>query len=205
MDKEASPSVTIRRATKEDAEAFVDLAIEAGGDLFPTLFGAQARKVLKALFERSGNHMSHDKAYFVTVDGRIAGLMHGYDWRQQRAEHAYTDWLYFRQLTWRVVRVLPILFCLPRWFGSAARGEYYVTSLAVYPEFRGRGLSRLLLYHADEMARAAGCTIVSLDAEPTNEPAFTLYRKTGYIVEKEVHARLFGRPWIRLCRMRKPL
>lgn len=63
---------------------------------------------------------------------------------------------------------------------ALAPGSWYLNVLATYEGFRGRGLGRALLAHAEEAARAAGCPEISLIAADTHADALRLYRGQGY-------------------------
>ena len=72
---------------------------------------------------------------------------------------------------------------------TAAANHWAVIAVAIYPEHRGRGLAKLLLNHALELAvgeRAAGLSLV---VEDTNTPALSLYSGMGF-VERD------SRPWL---------
>ena len=61
-------------------------------------------------------------------------------------------------------------------------GEAHLLNLCVHPEFRSRGLGRLLLRHVLDHARAIGCLVVFLEVRPSNPAAITLYRDEGFDV-----------------------
>jgi ribosomal protein S18 acetylase RimI-like enzyme len=63
---------------------------------------------------------------------------------------------------------------------ALAPGSWYLNVLATYEGFRGRGLGRALLAHAEAAARAAGCPEISLIAADTHADALRLYRGQGY-------------------------
>ena len=50
---------------------------------------------------------------------------------------------------------------------------------------RGKGLGRLLLLHAEALARKRGCASIFLYVNRRNEEAVRAYRKTGYVVTEE--------------------
>jgi ribosomal protein S18 acetylase RimI-like enzyme len=56
----------------------------------------------------------------------------------------------------------------------------HVTQLCVHPEFRRRGLARMLLDWALSDFRRQGITEVSLTVTATNSPAINLYRTEGF-------------------------
>lgn len=57
--------------------------------------------------------------------------------------------------------------------------EAHVSTLAVRPEWRGRGLGELLLLHLLERAVREEASEVTLEVRTSNQPAIGLYRKYG--------------------------
>jgi ribosomal protein S18 acetylase RimI-like enzyme len=68
--------------------------------------------------------------------------------------------------------------------GRIAENEYYISNIAVYPEFRGLGLGTKLLSIIEREARETGNKRIILDVETSNERAVKLYERLGYIVER---------------------
>jgi ribosomal protein S18 acetylase RimI-like enzyme len=60
--------------------------------------------------------------------------------------------------------------------------EFYVSALAVYPEFRGKGIGSGLLKFAFDYAKVAHYKKMSLGVEMGNEKAFEIYKKLGFVV-----------------------
>ena len=63
---------------------------------------------------------------------------------------------------------------------AAAAGFWAVIGVAVYPEYRGRGLAGELLCHAETLARASGARGLSLVVEDSNVAALAVYRRHGF-------------------------
>lgn len=55
-----------------------------------------------------------------------------------------------------------------------------VAKLMVHPQFRRRGIARLLMEHAEQYAADANCILLVLDTRD-GDPSNTLYRSLGYI------------------------
>ena len=55
-----------------------------------------------------------------------------------------------------------------------------IHDMIVLPEYRGLGLSQLLLGHAETLARAKGCCKLTLEVQSGNEVAMGSYRKFGF-------------------------
>lgn len=104
------------------------------------------------------------------VNGQRAGMLTAYDGRY------YHD---MRIRTMRLVKqYLGVEF--PGMEDEAVAGEYYLDSLAVMPEFRGRGIGRKLLQKGIENGQAL-CLDVTLAVDPINDRAKKLYQSLGFI------------------------
>jgi ribosomal protein S18 acetylase RimI-like enzyme len=58
--------------------------------------------------------------------------------------------------------------------------SFYINMLAAYPRFRGQGLGSALLWRIDELARQAGCSLISIEVFEGNRGALRLYRRHGF-------------------------
>jgi len=58
--------------------------------------------------------------------------------------------------------------------------EAHISTVAVHPDWRGKGLGELLLLVAMENALEQGVDVVSLEVRPSNHVAQRLYRKYGF-------------------------
>lgn len=104
------------------------------------------------------------------VDGKDAGMLTSYDGRFYHKMRLRTMGL--------VKEHLGIEF--PNMEDEAVEGEYYLDSLAVLPEFRGRGVGRSLLLRGIAEGRKKGLC-VTLAVDPVNERAKVLYRSLGFL------------------------
>jgi ribosomal protein S18 acetylase RimI-like enzyme len=71
--------------------------------------------------------------------------------------------------------------------------EIYVDGIAVVPEWRSRGIGRLLLAEIVVIARTQGKTYIRLDVVDTNPRAQALYERLGYKVTRVESYRLMRR------------
>ena len=62
----------------EDARHFSRLVIMTSPILYPALFGSDVQRLMKRIFRYRRHYYSFDRAFFVEVDGKTAGmaLMH---------------------------------------------------------------------------------------------------------------------------------
>lgn len=75
-------------------------------------------------------------------------------------------------------------------------GELFVRSMAVSPEARGKGIGKLLMNHAHEIAFSSGCVSITLNTTPFLLPAIKLYERFGFVAEGP--ADLFGTALIKM-------
>lgn len=78
-----------------------------------------------------------------------------------------------------------------------ATGHWAVIGLAVYPEYRGRGLGSVLLRHAEDCALEAAAVGLSLVVEDSNAGALALYRRHGFVLREQ-------RRWLPYAERRGP-
>jgi ribosomal-protein-alanine N-acetyltransferase len=106
------------------------------------------------------------------------------------------------------------------YMGFRIRGtEAHISTIAVHPDWREKGLGELLLLVAMEQAVERGGSVVSLEVRESNRVAQSLYRKYGFrfqgvhrgyyrdgedawLMEVEVGGRAY---WARLARLRRAL
>jgi ribosomal-protein-alanine N-acetyltransferase len=63
--------------------------------------------------------------------------------------------------------------------------EGHITTIAVHPDWRGRGFGDLLLVVALEKMLDRGMDFVTLEMRPSNDVAYQLYKKYGFEVERK--------------------
>lgn len=64
---------------------------------------------------------------------------------------------------------------------AQAPGSWYVNAIAVYEDFRGKGIARKLMECSEEQARSEGCDSMSLIVASENSNAKKLYEYLGFI------------------------
>ena len=63
---------------------------------------------------------------------------------------------------------------------ARAPGSWYVNAIATFEQHRGKGVARELMADAEVLARAAGCSLMSLIVASENAGARRLYRQLGF-------------------------
>lgn len=66
---------------------------------------------------------------------------------------------------------------------SVVLDEGYITNVAVFPSWRGRGVGKALINAVTSMAEENALSFVSLEVRQSNAAAIALYEKTGFVTE----------------------
>ena len=124
-------------------------------------------------------HLRQDRAITALVGGRVVGVC-GVSYGKKR----FLDlglWDVFRDFAFSAFRVM---FVGSVFDERAAPGEMIVESLAVAPEFRGRGIGSLLLEEAVAQAKRRGLVRVRLYVAAGNEQALSFYHRHKFVVTR---------------------
>lgn len=156
--------IEIRTATSEEAE-IVTWIVFAALDMY----GIHSERMLDVCKDR-GTLYSWENTRLVIVDGKIAGGLIAYPgelYRSLRKNTWYRCWDDDPQLLSSVG-------------DEAFQGEYYLDSMALFPEFRGMGLGKILLLDALDKAKAAGCKSANLLADKEKGGLIRYYESIGF-------------------------
>jgi len=156
----------------------------------PYIFAEQFETMLLRLFPARRNLFSHEHTRIIEARGQPTGMLLGYSYRQMRNEMLRTAALLLRHTGGFLLRrALRLMRSMPRrrredesasWL---VEGEFYISNLAVKPEFRRQGLGKMLLDDATATAGRLGCRVVALDVEVENRAAIRLYEREGFVRE----------------------
>ncbi|WP_448535496.1 GNAT family N-acetyltransferase [Pseudothermotoga sp.] len=199
-----SPAFSIRKAQPEDGTDFSELFL-ISAPFFVELFKDDTKRVLKDLFVSPRNLFSFEHVCFAEIDGQIAGMILSYSWETHRREYLRTGRLLFRVLGFKMFRIFHVLLRFNAKLGKLAENDYYISNLAVYPNFRGIGIGKLLMEKAQGDAMKIGSKRLILETEESNTIALSLYRKLGFEVVEKFQTKLSKDHILNFCRMIKPL
>ena len=196
-------NIMLRKGLPEDAQDFTNLILLSAPNLFPAIFGSSVGSVLQNLFRQRKNLFSFEHSYFIEVDGKKAGVIIGYGWKTEREEEWRTGLLLIKHMKLGFfTKILSLLRALS--MGGRTKGdEYYISNVAVYPEFRGNHLGTNLLLKMREEAKSCGAENIVLDVDVDNEGAIRLYDRLGYsIVGESRRAKINGEScaFFRMCK-----
>ena len=176
--------IQVRYAIKDDAEVCARLIYMTMGTMADYLMGndetAEAINILEQLFRREKNRYSYQYTNLAIIDGEIAGLLLSYPGRILKlldlpmmgsiiAVNELPEALRF------FVRSIPLMMVK-----EVEVDEYFINNVAVLPNFRRRGVGKLLMNLAEKLAKESGLNKCALTVEINNEPAVKLYQQLGY-------------------------
>jgi ribosomal protein S18 acetylase RimI-like enzyme len=189
------PSVDIRPARPADFDLaarliYMSMGIEADW-LFGRKKGLPTLRVIERLFLWRGNRLGFPRAYVADRDGRVAGLLVGYPGKLI----SKLNWM----TGWDLLKVIGLAHTLGVAISQSAYGdlketepdEFYISNLAVFPEYQGKGIGTSLMAYAEKLAQESGLQKSSLIVAFGHENARRLYEQLGY---KLISSHLSGHP-----------
>lgn len=167
--------ITIRQAHPQDSQAVVPLIIDAIGDIANRLTGEQEieaiERELTVLFKREDNRHSYLNTFVAVEDKKILGILVCYNGEEVIEMDANI-------VKWLAVKNAPNIT-----IGKEAHeDEYYIDTICVASEARGKGIGTLLLQFAIDQTKKHGFTKLSLNVETNKEQTIRLYERTGFVI-----------------------
>lgn len=173
----------IRRAKIDDAHEAAELICMAWEEAAYVLAGTtnklEVREVIENFFKQPKNVLSYQ--YIDVAEGKngIAGLVLSFPWdfttRLNKPIVEELPDIYKSSEENFKDKVIPMIKTI-----EAKPNEYYVDSVAVYPQYRGRGIAGELLKVAKIKSSTYGFDKISLIVKPGNKAAINLYKNHGY-------------------------
>jgi len=128
-------------------------------------------KLLEWRFTQLRSVKSYEHCLIAQQDSRVAGMINAFPIGE--LEKAPSD----PRLTAEGLRFLAPTSEL---FRQIESGSYYISAVAVYPEFRGSGIGRRLMAAAASDAQRLGSPELSLLSFEQNEVATSLYQRLNF-------------------------
>ncbi len=175
--------------TPEHAEHFAQLTQIASDNLYTNLLGKQANRILEGLYGKPDNDNSYQFTHFLEDGKNIAGMVNGWTASQKQNNDQYNERLVRHFAGWRYIQYISVglyLSEVTEFIGSNLDDhDFYIQIVALYPEFRGRGHSKTLLQHANDLAVSQDCRRMVLDVDERNTVAIKAYEKVGFTIIDE--------------------
>ncbi len=179
-------NIAIHKASPEDVDDFVSLfLLSAPFFLYPLGSRGGMERVLQKLFPQRNHLLSFQHTHFIVVEGVTAGMALGYSGITRKQQGRRTGFLLGYFLGWQLIGTWPFWISLSRATEISDVATYYLSNIAVYPDYQKRGLGKRLLAFMEDKARAAKARSIALDVEEKNTPAIALYETLGYRITGE--------------------
>jgi ribosomal protein S18 acetylase RimI-like enzyme len=170
-----SSLVNFRSATREDSRKIAELfAIASGGvaeyvwsTIAPHYPGLTTLEVGAQRYAGEDGAFSYRNCTVAVLDGEVIGMLHAFPMEPDDAQKRPGE---------------PVDSVLEPYARLEVPGSYYVSAMALFPEYRGKGLGTRMLEIAREKARQSRCREVSLLVFSQNERAVSLYERSGFEV-----------------------
>lgn len=168
-------NILIRQATAQDARDIAPLIYDAIEDIAERLTGEHGDKEILAgledLVRREDNRHSYLHTYVAYEEEKILGMIVLYDGKTGKG----LDELLMKKLQEKHDSPYHIDI-------EAHEDEYYIDTICVAPDARGRGIGTMLLRFAAQQANKLGHTKLSLNVETEKIKARRLYEREGFVV-----------------------
>jgi len=179
----------IRKAEVKDRKEAAALYHTAGPHICDYCFAGDAsrsRELIELLCDRPGVMFSLENCRVFVEDGKVCGAVFAYSGSSKK-EYDRNISRYGKEILkltgpLSVLRMMVRGIRLGRFVPAVGNDEYYIETLAVFPDYRGRKIASALLRHAFDSAREQGFSKVSLLVETHNTHALEVYKKTGFAV-----------------------
>lgn len=177
--------ILIRKGKIEDKEDFVNLIIYTGEKLLYTIFGKNVKEILKELYVRKNNQFSFEFTNFAIYKNRISGMILSYSFDDLKKVSINTGYLLIKFMKFDFIKNIEKFIKSYLKLSIIKKDEYYISNIAVYPEFRGLGIGKELLLFTENIAKEKNLRKLSLDVEKENKNAIEIYKNFGFIMNNE--------------------
>lgn len=176
----------IRKAEAKDKAAITKLHYMAGEHFFNYFFASTkktALTILNRLYKPPDTIFSKDFFWVYEDQGTIQGAISLFPGMEKKLleENIGKQGKELAQIA-GLFKTIQMMFrgSLHKYMPPIYDDELYVQALAVFPPYRGQGVSSALLHHALQYANGQQLPKVSLLVEIPNEHAIMVYNKYGF-------------------------
>ncbi|HEX2116011.1 MAG TPA: GNAT family N-acetyltransferase [Alphaproteobacteria bacterium] len=167
MTTEAPTNTLLRPATCADCAEIARLFLIASDGLAAYIWGRMdmpglsLEEIGRRRYEREGVAFSYRNCLIAEADGAVIGMLHAYPMERSEPPSEFDP----------VLRPYSEL---------EDYGSLYISGVALYPAWRGRGIGTRLLQAAETRARDLRVARLSLICFERNARAMALYRRLGF-------------------------
>jgi len=164
--------VILRDATIEDAPMIAWTMMESGG----MSHAGDERIRMSAANEEC--LYSYRFARVAEINGKVVGCQIAYTGEEYARLRRYTFRFIWPYVSDELIDSSPM---------EVDADEYHLESMAVLPEYRGRGISRLLIMDSVGIGRSKGYRHIAFLVDLGDAGMQAYYRRLGFVDEREIH------------------
>ena len=180
-DKIQDDTIIIREAKPdlEEGLLFAQYFDEASEGFFKSILGIKTYEIIADAFVKSNNEYSFENAMMIEYRSKIVGMVSGYTYAEKQGFKKNILSEFPKGAKLRIMMFSIVGKVLSRFLGPRGKEDYYLQSIAVSIQMRGKGLRQRLMKHSGEIAINKGSKTLSLDVSSKNENAINSYKKFG--------------------------
>ena len=206
VNTELKSEIVIRPAnpTFEEGLAYAKFLDQAADGFIRFMLGAKFAEVIADTFATPAHDYSFENVLVAERNSVIAGTAAGYTAKQHFncSDEVLRKTQGYSALRMSLIQL--VAGSLWRFLNTIDDDEFYLQSIAVAPECRGKGVGSMLIDAMEERAVETDATRFVLDVAAKNDGARRLYERRGMTVAERWPSR-FPIPQFRVLRMAKPL
>ena len=174
-------TIIIREAKPdlEEALVFSHFFDEASEGFFKKMLGIKIYEIIADAFVKTNNEYSFENVTMIEYESKIVGMVSGYTYAEKEGFKKNTLSQFPGGAKIRIMMFSVVGNVLSRFLGPRGKEDYYIQSIIVSSQMRGKGLGQRLLNHSGEIAIKKGSKTMSLDVSSKNENAINSYKKFG--------------------------
>jgi len=179
--------ISFRPATPSDRKVASGLIFETFPRKATYIIGlgceGRARKILAQTFPIPGHRLSYEFTWIAMYRDKVVGAMVLFPGSKISSlnRRLYLPILQQYKLSEKIKlirRAFSLIF-----IKETTRNEYFLSNLAVKRQYRNQGIGEKMLHHAEELAKEAGFSQISLMVNLENQNARRFYDRLGYGVK----------------------
>ena len=182
--------IKILKGEKNFKDDFANLILYTGEDLFFSIFGKNVKEILKKLYIVKRNQFSYEFTNFIFFEEKISGMVLSYSYDEKSKIDLNTGYLLIKIMNLNFLKIFPNLLKSFNVLGKIDKEDYYISNIAIYPEYRGIGLGTKLLNFIEDLAKNRKLKRIVLEVEKKNLNAIKVYENFGFKKEKEIFLKI---------------
>jgi ribosomal protein S18 acetylase RimI-like enzyme len=180
---EDTDELVIRDFKPEDLREVASLLASSFREMIVKIADLPQEKMVDFIID-TGDVFPYAAPGYVVAEknGEILGLMRLSWLKQKKPKVAYRISSFLRYGWLTTAKLLIMRYLFPE---KPRKGDCHVNEIAVLEKARRRGVATRLLRYGQQIALENGLTRYTLNVDSENSPAYNLYKKMGFKIERK--------------------